>query len=431
MNHQAHEEVDDHALLKGVVGLNKSETTGDDNHDHDQRWAEKLLNRCAAAITAGDFTRVQHLLYVLHELGSLTGDANQRLAAHGLRALTLHLCQVSSSATPSSISGASAGPVNFFQQSLRQFNEASPWFAFHNNLANSSILQILAHHIPTPTLHIVDFGVSHAMEWAPTLLERLNHRPCGPPPLVRISFISGTINESNHNSVTAVPFSVGPNGDGDFSTSLLAFAKSIHVNLQVNQLDNNHPLQKLNSSPDETLIVCTQFRLHQYLNHNTLMERNEFLKALRNMEPKGVILSENNAEYCSCNNCVDFATGFSRRVDYLWKFLDSTSSAFEDRALSNERMLMEEEAAKALTNQSDMNEGKEKWRQRMRGAGFVGGVFGEEAIDGAHQALLRKYHHNWEMRVEDKDGCVELLWKGQAVSFCSLWKLNVYVNNDG
>ncbi|KAF3452039.1 hypothetical protein FNV43_RR08135 [Rhamnella rubrinervis] len=390
------------------------------------RWAEQLLNPCASAITTGNLTRVQHLVYVLHELASLTGDANHRLAAHGLRALTHHLSSSSSS------SSASDGPATFasaesrfFQKSLLKFYEVSPWFALPNNIANSSILQILTEESDRRrNLHILDVGVSHGVQW-PTLLEALTRRSGGPPPQVRITVITGAT-ENDQNKET--PFSVGPPGD-NFSPRLLAFAKSMSINLEINLLDNQ-PLQNLNaqlinSSPDETLIVCAQFRLH-HLNHNTPDERTEILKVLRNMEPKGVILSENNIE-CSCNSCGDFATGFSRRVDYLWKFLDSTSSAFKGRE-SDERRLMEGEAARGLTNRSEMNEGKEKWCERMRGAGFVGEVFGEDAIDGG-RALLRKYDNNWEMRVEEKDGCVGLSWKGQAVSFCSLWKLNAKVND--
>ena len=84
---------------------------------------------------------------------------------------------------------------------------------------------------------------------------------------------------------------------------------------------------------------------------------------------------------------------------------------------------MEGEAAKALTNQRETNEGKEKWCERMKEAGFVGEVFGEDAIDGG-RALLRKYDGNWEMKVEDDNTSVGLWWKGQSVSFCSLWKLD-------
>nr|GLL46240.1 nodulation-signaling pathway 1 protein [Ipomoea trifida] len=40
---------------------------------------------------AGNMNWVQHLLYVLSELASLTGDANHRLATHGLQVLTHHL----------------------------------------------------------------------------------------------------------------------------------------------------------------------------------------------------------------------------------------------------------------------------------------------------------------------------------------------------
>ncbi|KAM1011005.1 hypothetical protein ACFX13_047155 [Malus domestica] len=386
------------------------------------RWAEQLLNPCASAITGGNSTRVQHLLFVLHELASVTGDANHRLAAHGLHALNQHLSSSSSSSAPNG--SASAAPVTFtsteprfFQKSLMKFYEVSPWFAFPNNIANSSILQLIAEEFDrTRTLHIVDVGVSHGMQW-PTLLEALTHRPGGPPPLVKITVIAGAENNQNRGT----PFAVGPPGE-NFSNRLLSFAKYMNINLQIKRLDDQ-PLKTLNAqlidaSNDETLIVCVQFRLHQ-LNHNAPDERTEFLKSLRSMEPKGVILSENNME-CSCNNCGDFATGFSRQVEYLWRFLDSTSAAFKGRE-SEERRVMEGEAAKALTNRGEMNEGKEKWGERMRRVGFVGEVFGEDAIDGG-RALLRKYDSNWEMKVDEKDGCVGLWWKGQPVSFCSLWK---------
>ncbi|BFG24164.1 hypothetical protein CerSpe_104380 [Prunus speciosa] len=411
-----------------------AKTTGNNcnnGNSKEGRWAEQLLNPCALAITGGNLTRVQHLLYVLHELASLTGDANHRLAAHGLRALNQHL----SSSAPNG--SASAPPVTFasteprfFQKSLLKFYEVSPWFAFPNNIANSSILQLIAEESDrTRNLHIVDVGVSHGMQW-PTLLEALTRRPGGPPSLVKITVVSAAANtENNQNRENReTPFSMGPPGD-NFSFMLLSFAKSMNINLQINRLDIQ-PLQSLNAqvidtSNDEMLIVCVQFRLHN-LNHNTPDERTEFLKALRNMEPKGVILSENNME-CSCNNCGDFATGFSRQVEYLWRFLDSTSSAFKGRE-SDERRVMEGEAAKALTNRGEMNEGKEKWCERMRGVGFVGQVFTEDAIDGG-RALLRKYDSNWEMRVDEKDGCAGLWWKGQPVSFCSLWKTDVKVIN--
>lgn len=406
---------------KGSAKANGNNCNNGNNKEG--RWAEQLLNPCALALATGNLTRVQHLLYVLHELASPTGDANHRLAAHGLRALTQHL----SSSTSFSSTTASSGPVTFasadprfFQRSLLKFYEVSPWFAFPNNIANSSILQILAEESNSlQTLHIIDIGVSHGFQW-PTFLEALTRRPGGPPPLVRLTVVTASA-ENDQNMET--PFAIGPPGD-NFSSRLLGFAKSMNINLQINRLDN-HPLQNLNAqildvSPDETFVVCAQFRLH-HLNHSTPDERSEFLKVLWNMKPKGVVLSENNMD-CCCNSCGNFATGFERKVEFLWKFLDSISSAFKGKE-SEDRRLMEGEAAKALTNQREMNEGKEKWCDRMREAGFVGENFGEDAIDGA-RALLRKYDNNWEMKVEENHTSVGLWWKGQPVSFCTLWKLN-------
>ncbi|GKV00801.1 hypothetical protein SLEP1_g13429 [Rubroshorea leprosula] len=421
------------AAKKGV-GNRKSANkptgnNGNNGNNKEGRWAEQLLNPCATAIGAGNLTRAQHLLFVLYELASPTGDANHRLADHGLRALN-HIV----SSTTSSASSAAVGPITFastepkfFQRSLLKFYEVSPWFAFPNKIANDSILQILAQEPEkTGNLHILDIGVSHGVQW-PTLLEALSRRSGGPPPLVRITVVAAAATENDQMGET--PFSIGPPGDS-FYSRLPSFAKSMNINLQISRLEN-HPLQNLKAesiknSPEETLIICAQFRLH-HLNHNTPDERAQFLRVIRSLEPKGVILSENNMER-RCGNGEDFTTGFSRRVEYLWRFLDSTSSAFKGRE-SDERRVMEGEAAKALTNHGEMNEGKEKWCERMRAVGFVGEAFGEDAIDGT-RTLLRKYDNNWEMSVEEKDRCVGLWWKGQPVSFCSLWKLDVKIDEN-
>ncbi|XP_010534939.1 PREDICTED: scarecrow-like protein 29 [Tarenaya hassleriana] len=394
--------------------INKSAGKSCNDGDKSERWAEQLLNPCAVAIMTGNSSRVQHYLCVIRELASSSGDPNYRLAAAGLRALTHHLSSSSSSSmsTWPALTFPSA-EVKMFQQTLLKFYEVSPWFAFPNNMANSAILQILAQESRDKRdLHILDIGVSHGMQW-PTLLEALSRRPEGPPPRIQITVISDQSKE--------LPFSVGPPAY-NYSSQLLTFAQSLNINLQINVLDN-FPLQNLcfqviDIAPHETLVICAQFRLHQ-LKHNSPDERSEILKVLRSFGPKGVILSENNAE-CSCSSCGDFATRYSKKLEYLWKFLDSTNSGFKGQD-SEERKLMEGEATKALTSEREMNEGKEKWFDRMRRAGFATEVFGEDAIDGA-RALLRKYDNNWEIRLEDEDTFAGLWWKGESVSFCSLWK---------
>lgn len=403
---------------------NKSAGNSNNNGNNKEgRWAEQLLNPCAAAITARNPSRVQHFLFVLHDLASLNGDANHRLAFHGLQAITHHLFGASGSSFSSSGNTFASSNPRFFSNSLLKFNDINPWFRIPNNVANTSILQILGEQQQPANLHILDIGVSHGLQW-PTLIEELTRRAGGPPPLVRLTVVPPPT--SDNESRNAIPFAHGP-ANYDVASKLLCFAKDMNVNLQINKIENfnlqNLNSQVISSTAEETLVVCAQFRLHN-LNHSTPDDRTEFLRVLRSLQPKGVVLSENNID-CSCMSCGDFTAGFSRRVEHLWKFLDSTSIAYKGRE-SDERRMIEAEAAKVLINVGEMNERKERWCERMKNAGFKGETFGEETVDGA-RALLRKYDSSWEIRVDEKDGCFGLWWKGQPVSFCSLWKTDVRV----
>ncbi|KAF8110528.1 hypothetical protein N665_0083s0090 [Sinapis alba] len=397
---------DSHVVKRSARGkkrADKSSEVSRKDSNKEERWAEQLLNPCALAITARNSSRVQHYLCVLSELASSSGDANHRLAAFGLCALKNH---ISTSFVPSStVTFASAeAEVKMFQKTLLKFYEVNPWFALPNNMANSAILQILAQEPrDKKDIHILDIGVSHGMQW-PTLLEALCCRPEGPPLQVRITIVS---------DLTAdIPFSVGPPAY-NYASQIIGFARSLNINLQISVIDQ---FQLIDTSPNETFIICAQFRLYQ-LKHTIPDERSEALKALRSLNPKGVVLCENNGEGSSSG---DFAADFSRKLDYLWKFLDSTSYGFKEEN-SEERKLMEGEATKVLMSSGDTNEGKEIWYERMRKAGFSAEAFGEDAIDGA-KSLLRKYDNNWEIKMEDGDTFAGLLWKGEAVSFCSLWK---------
>ncbi|ESQ48588.1 hypothetical protein EUTSA_v10020543mg [Eutrema salsugineum] len=397
--------IDDQLVKRSARSKRKAKKSSEmscKDGNKEKRWAEQLLNPCALAITARNSSRVQHYLCVLSELASSSGDANHRLAVFGLQALQHHIS--TSSSVTSSVTFASA-EVKMFQKTLLKFYEVSPWFALPNNMANSAILQILAQDPrDKKDLHILDIGVSHGMQW-PTLLEALCCRPEGPPPRVRITIVS--------HLTADIPFSVGP-PDYNYGSQLIGFARSLNINLQINVVDKF--LQLSDTSSHETVIVCAQFRLHQ-LKQSTPDEKSEALRALRNLKPKGVVLCEYNGEYSSSG---DFAAGFARKLEYLWKFLDSTSYGFKEES-SEERKLMEGEAAKVLMSSGEMNEGKDIWYERMRKAGFAAEAFGEDAIDGA-KSLLRKYDSNWELRMEDEDTFAGLLWKGEAVSFCSLWK---------
>ena len=107
-------------------------------------------------------------------------------------------------------------------------------------------------------------------------------------------------------------------------------------------------------------------------------------------------------------------------------FLDSTAAAFKGRD-ADERRVMEAEAGTALAATSRrgaaVDGGRDAWRARLAAAGLEEAAFGGEAVETA-KALLRKYDGGWELvpPSPSSGAAVGLRWKGQPVSFCSLWR---------
>ncbi|CAL5085563.1 unnamed protein product [Urochloa decumbens] len=365
--------------------------------DRDARWAEQLLNPCAAAIESGNLPRAQHLLYVLGELASFSGEPNHRLAAHGLRAPALRL--------PAAV---------------------SPWFALPNALANAAIAQLAA----SPTrgggtaaaagaaeprrIHVVDVGVSHGVQW-PTLLEALTRVPRGStPPSVRLITVAGDV-----GTTPPAPFSASPPGY-DCSPQLLRYAKSINLDLAIVHAPSLDAVQDiLTPGEGETLIVNLQFRL----SHATADEQEQVtvLRNIRSLNPELLVLAELDVGGRSAGGG-GAASEFAARLEHLWMFLDSTAAAFKGRD-ADERRVMEAEAGTALVGTARQGGGKEAWRARLAAAGFEEAAFGGEAVETA-RALLRKYDGGWELVPPSPatGASVGLRWKGQPVSFCSLWR---------
>nr|XP_010939913.1 nodulation-signaling pathway 1 protein [Elaeis guineensis] len=398
----------------GRKGERKGNGGNSGNGNKEVRWAEHLLNPCATAIEAANYSRVHHLLYVLRELASTSGDANHRLAAYGLRSLTRHLSSAGIAAAvgvPAQGSGPADDSPSFastepklFRSAIIKFHEVSPWFALPNSLGNASILQAVtldSNQRPRP-LHVVDVGVSHGIQW-PTLLDALSRHPGGVPALVRIT-VAGAATPPG-------PFSAAPLGY-DFSSHLLRYAKSIDLNLRIDRADTLEP-QTMSLARSETLVVCAQFRV----GHGGPDDRTAFLRSVRELNPDLVVLAEVDGGGAGETDG-RFPAEFGRRSGLLWKFLDSTSAAFKGRDCA-ERRVVEGEAARILEWGAAADEGCERWRGRMVGLGFREEWFGEDALE-AGRALLRKYDGNWETRMAG--AAVGLWWKGHRVSFCSLWK---------
>ncbi|KAF3778530.1 Nodulation-signaling pathway 1 protein [Nymphaea thermarum] len=373
----------------------------------ESRWAERLLNLCATAIEERNVARVQHQFYVLRDLSSETRDINHRLAAHGLQALTREFAGASSPSLRSAFAGADP---RFFHHALVIFHELSPWFTVAYTLANVTLLETFRSAAVSDaadrTVHLIDIGISHGIQW-PTLLEAFACEPRGPPSLVRLTVVAGA---------AGAPFAVGP-PDNDFPTRLERFAKSVNVRLEVNIVQGE--LGKLTASDlgvreEERVAICLQFRLHQLGK-----ERKRILGFLRDLSPEIVVLSDNDVDYRSS---VGMAARFGRKAEFFRQFLDSTSVEFEGRKYCEERLVVEREAGMMVLSYEDQGNNQREgrwWVVGMEEVGFVRVAMSKRVLE-AGRALLKKHDGNWGMKVEE--ACASLFWKGQPVTFCSLWK---------
>ncbi|XP_020587365.1 nodulation-signaling pathway 1 protein-like [Phalaenopsis equestris] len=368
------------AAQRRRTGNEEKKTHGGVNGgSREARWAEQLLNPLAAAMESGNVSRAQHLLYVLQELASPTGDANHRLAFYGLKALTRCLTGGFADMEPKG-----------FRSALIKFHEVSPWFAFPNCLANAAIVSA---SVGGRRLHVVDAGVSHGVQW-PTMLEALTRRPGEPPAMVKLTVV---------DAGSGGPFGSAPEGY-DFGPQLMRYAKSIDVDLIV---ERGEMAGRRRRGDEERVVVCAQFRAGR--------AGVGFLRAVREMEPDLVVLSEVEEGE---GDGLGLGLGFGSRVEAMWRFLESTNAAFKGRECE-ERRVVEREAARVL--EEGREGGRERWKEKMEGLGFREEEFGEEVLE-VGRALLRKYDGNWEMMRGSEGGGVMLCWKGQSVSFCSLWK---------
>lgn len=191
------------------------------------RWAEQLLNLCAGAIADGNFPRTQHLMWVLNELASFTGDGNERMAAYGLKALFCRITQGTSETTylrPFHHQEKQLGP-KAVHKALVTFHEFNPWHQTAYTVTNEALMDVFA---GKSHLHIVDVGVMKGLQW-PTLIDALANRPGGPPTKLRITTLR------HHN--TWAPYTHNDRVDAesaDFMRRLVTFAKVLGFNCELN-----------------------------------------------------------------------------------------------------------------------------------------------------------------------------------------------------
>ncbi|KAM6564161.1 hypothetical protein CsatB_024159 [Cannabis sativa] len=384
------------------------------------KWAPEILLETARAVADKNSSRVQQLLWMLNELSSPYGDADQKLAAYFLQAL---FSRVNDSGNRCYRTLLSASDKTCSFESTRKmvlkFQEVSPWTTFGHVASNGAIMEAFEGE---PKLHIIDISNTFCTQW-PTLLEALATRTDDTPHLRLTTVVSARNCGTDGGSVQKVMKEIG--------TRMEKFARLMGVPFKFNVVHHFGDLSELNLAEldvrdDEALAVNCVNTLHSVA---AVENRRDYLAAaFRSLRPRVVTVVEEEAELDVGHDGIEFVRGFQECVRWFRVYFEALDESFP--RTSNERLMLERAAGRAVVDliacsPSDSVERREtavRWSRRLHGAGFSPAAFSDEVLDDV-RALLRRYKEGWAMtQCSDAGAGIFLTWKDQSVVWTSAWK---------
>lgn len=382
------------------------------------KWASDIIIQCARAISEKNSSHVQQLMWMLNELSSPYGDAEQKLAAYFLQGL---FCRMTDSGDRCrrTLLLASEKTCSFesTRKTILKFQEVSPWATFGHVACNGAILEAFEGE---SKLHIVDISTTYCTQW-PTLLESLATRSDDTP----------------HLRLTSV---VGPKFSGagvamnklmrEIGNRMEKFARLMGVPFKFSVVHHAGDLSELNFDElgieeDEAVAVNCIGTLHS--SGVSGSRREALVSSLRRIHPKIVTMVEDEADLDVGVDGPDFVRGVQECLRWFSIYLESLDESFP-RA-SNERLMLERAAGRSLVDllscppaeSVERRESAARWSSRMRTAGFAPAQFSDDVTDDV-RALLRRYRDGWSMSPGTADAGLFLAWKEQPVVWACAWK---------
>ncbi|KAI5065476.1 hypothetical protein GOP47_0020171 [Adiantum capillus-veneris] len=402
---------------------------------HDAGCLEQLLVHCMTAIENNDVTLAQQLMWVLNNAVSTDGDPNQRVAAYFLRALISRarlMISPAYAALPPHLQARdtliNSAPTRFLSAiELAGFVDLTPWHRFGFSASNGAILEALqGRH----SIHIVDFSITHCMQW-PTLIEALSKRAHGPP-RVRLTI---------HSARPHVPPLLNMSFE-EVGMKLTAFAKSKKVPFQFNVLPQK--ISELTPScievqEGEMLVINCQMRARYISDEPSTGDlkpagrvgggagvagsgssstRVQFMRWIRAVRPDLVTFVDEDADMGSKDAVIRLKAAFN----YLWIPYDAMDT-FLPRE-SKQRMQYEGDIGSKIENivacegeeRVERLESKERWMQRLTTTSNLQSIQFSEAVVAEVKAMLEEHAAGWSLKKDTGDSLL-LTWKGHNVVF--------------
>ncbi|PIA50851.1 hypothetical protein AQUCO_01200254v1 [Aquilegia coerulea] len=401
---------------------------------------EKLLLHCASALESKDITLAQQVMWVLNNVASSQGDPNQRLTSWFLRALISRASMVCPPQTiyvhdtPNTLQSTSTRPKSVTE--LAEYVDLTPWHRFGFCASNSAILRAIEGY---QKVHILDFSITHGMQW-PTFIDTLAKRPQGSP-ILRITvpacrppvppFLGVSTQEVG---LCLANFALSRNVPFEFhvihgSSSSMHHDHILTPAFQPELLLNQLNATLLNIKDDEALVVNCQNWL-RYLpdepeghDQYTISFRDRLLEIIRSLNPCIVVVVDEDADLTTPSLSSRITTSFN----YLWIPFDALETFLPKE--SSQRTEYEADIGHKIENiisyeglpRIERLETGVKLIQRMNKTQFTSVTFCEDTIKEV-KFLLDEHASGWGMKREDD--MLVLTWKGHNSVFATAWVPN-------
>lgn len=379
-----------------------------------------LLLECATQLERNQSSTVATLRR-LRDLSSPFGDPMQRVAAYFCDALTKRVGgTTTTAATDPSCPRAVEAPYNSFA-ACQVLNEACPYMKFAHLTANQAILEVVK---GCESVHIVDFGITHGIQWA-ALLQAFASQPKKlPPPKLKITGIGVASTSSDHESLSLLAT----------GRRLQSFAEQLGLEFEfapvvVISMSDFTP-ESVHLNPDETLIANFMLQLHELLSDDGSPAVQRILKSVASLSPTLVTLTE----YDAALNGTEFKPKFIDALHFycaLFDALDATMARDCQDRLNVESNYFAPQIENIVAcdgnERTQRHESCPQWCHHMRSSGFTSVPLSHYAHSQAQQ-LLWQYCDNFRLQ-KPPGGCLSLTWQDRSLITVSAWQLSNNCNS--
>ncbi|KAL4585355.1 hypothetical protein LXL04_009974 [Taraxacum kok-saghyz] len=374
---------------------------------------KQILIACAQAMDANEDTEA--LMEALQTKVSVTGDPIQRLGAYMLEGLKARKLS-SGSVIYKKLKCYEPTPKDLMSY-MSILYQICPYYKFAYTSANVVIKEAFQNE---NHVHVIDFLIAQGSQWT-QLIEDLARRPGGPPSLRVTGVDDGDSSYARAGGLELVgkKLTEAARKHGvrfEFHAAAISGSEVDWGNLTVH--------------PGEAIAVNFPYMLHHMPDESvsTVNHRDRLIRLVKDLSPKVVTLLEQESN----TNTSSFPKRFEEALDYYTAMFESIDAKLPKsiELPRNDRLRISAEencvardmvniVACEDTDRVERHEPLDKWRFRLRAAGFVASPVSHSVVE-AVQLMLSEYSEGYWLG--ERDGAVVLGWKNRPMVTCSAWR---------